>query len=149
MNCAALQMLCLFCVCPVFECVRGLKLPGPLLAHCLQVQGQSGKHVNTVTGYDKLADKIQTLEGDVQQAKRAIGRSRTTVDSLLDDARVCLLPKHVHLQYRQSCCICILPFSHAEGCVVQRLTASIHVMSIHTVPCACRFPVSHSVLFGL
>lgn len=58
------------------------------------MQGISGKRVATVTGYAKLAQKIEALAEEVQQAKGAIKSSKSTVDSLLADAKVSLVSRH-------------------------------------------------------
>ena len=57
----------------------------------MQIQGTSGRQVATVTGYNKLAGKIEALANEVQQAKGAIKSSKSTVDSLLADAKVSLV----------------------------------------------------------
>lgn len=57
---------------------------------CLQVQGSSGRHVNTVAGYDQLAHQIEALQEEIQRSKSSARRSRNTVESLLGDVRVCL-----------------------------------------------------------
>lgn len=49
---------------------------------------EPGRRVATINGYEKLSDRIQLLEEDVQQAKAAVKSSRCTVDTLLEDARV-------------------------------------------------------------